>query len=1091
MQNLIVYKASAGSGKTHKLTGEYLMLAFKGDYRNILAVTFTNKATAEMKSRIVDELHRLAAGKKSDYLEMLSQQLHKDEKSIRIRAKEILDAILRNYSRFSVGTIDSFFQRIIRGFAREAGLQSVFDLELDNRRVLERALDLIMVDSSSDEELYKWLMEYAESRIRDGKSWNFRQDMMRLGQQVFSESYMQFRGELTRKLSDRSFLNSYKQKLYAVVNRYELAMKEAGRKGLDMIRQKGLEVDDFKYGSSGVAGYFEKISEKKRYEPGKRVSGASAPDDWAAKNSPARADIEALLGEGLQAALDEALVLYRDEHQLWLSAKHILSGFYTLGILNDIAVTVRNYSAENNMILLSEVVSLLSGIIAGNEAPFIYEKTGWFYRHYMIDEFQDTSRVQWQNFIPLIAESMSRGHRNILVGDVKQSIYRWRNSDWNILASGVEKMAGHHGVIAETLEHNWRSRRAVIEFNNSLFDILPGRMEMQLGQECAGAGFDNHEASALMEQLRNAYRGHNQSIPGTVERDGGFVRVSFFDNTGGDWRDEVLRELPSLLLEIKGRGFRLRDIAILVRNHRDGNDIASRLLGWQAEQNEDTAQKLSFISEEFLLLNESLSVRLLLALIRFMADPSDRLNKAVIINEFCRYLGARPDEYDTDHRLFGDPANYAGEGWDKLMPSDFAGSAGFLQRLSLYELVEQLIRCFGLDKKEREIPYLMAFQDAVADFSRREGGGPAAFARWWEENGARLAVSSNDNQDAVRIMTIHKSKGLQFGVVLVPFGDWLTDHNPMFDNFLWCRPDRKPFDELPLVPVKYRSDMAGTIFSPDYFKEKMQVYVDNLNLLYVAFTRAKEELFAYAPVPGKSRMEKGDVRSVADLLWSALGPGTPAGAGLDNGKVKWQWEGSSLMFKCGSPVFGKADEEVSSDGELVARKYPVHQVMDKPGLRIAGSPLPAAMYGSYDDPVERGRIIHEILSDIILAEDIENAVMKRCFEGRISSVQAQRLTDDIRKMIRQSGTGTWFDGSMRVLTEISVLLPGGKVRRPDRVMFSGDEVVVVDYKSGMREPETHDRQMRGYIRDIEDMGCPVVKGYLWYTGTGQLVEVKE
>ncbi len=1072
MNNLIVYKASAGSGKTHRLTGEYLKLAFAGDFRHILAVTFTNKATAEMKSRIIDELHRLAAGAASGYLEMLAGQQGADEQTVRRRAGEILRSVLQNYSRFSVGTIDSFFQRIIRGFAREAGLQSAFDLELDNGRVLDRVLDMIIAECAADEELQRWLMDFAESRIREGRSWNFRQELGRLGRQVFSEEFMQLRGEMTGRLSDRSFLGEYMGQLHAVAARYEKKMEESGRKGLDMIRGRGLEVGDFKYGSSGVAGYFEKIAVKKEYAPGKRVAAVTGPEDWFAKNSPKSEAIRALVEGGLQQVLDEALALYRNGHPLWVSARHILSSFYTLGILNDIALRVREDAAATNTMLLTEIVSLLRGIIGSNEAPFIYEKTGWFYRNYMIDEFQDTSRVQWQNFIPLIIESLGKGQRNILVGDVKQSIYRWRNSDWNILASEVGEAAGRHGCRVETLGYNWRSRRMVTGFNNALFGDAPRLMTDQLGRECASAGFGETETAALQEQIRNAYEGHAQKVPDRADREGGYVQVTFADNITGGWREEVLSLLPGLLLDILSRGFEMRDIAILVRNNRDGNEIASMLLEWQASHREG-GNRLAFISEEFLLLNESVSVRLLLALIRFIADPSEKLDRAVIINEYCRYLEQAPVGHGNDHLLFGLQDNYLDEGWDRLMPHEFTGGLAELGRLSLYELVEQLIRCFGLDKSEREIPFLMAFQDAVVDYSRREPGGPAAFAQWWEENGARLAVSSNDNQDAVRIMTIHKSKGLQFRVVVVPFADWLTDHNTLFDNFLWCRPSVEPFDELPLVPVRYRSDLAKSIFAADYFREKMQVFVDNLNLLYVALTRAADELYVHAPLPGEKRIDNGEIKSVSDLLYFVLR----------------QWDDTGAVYSCGSKLAVEASAKDRPGETLVAKRYRVHDVVNKPGLRLAGTPRGASVVAD-DDPAVQGRLIHEIFSDIVVAGDIDRAVMKRCFEGRLSSDRAERLSAGIASLIEESGAASWFDGSWKVMNEVSVLLPGGKTRRPDRVMIKGGEVVVVDYKSGTEEPELHGAQMRSYIRDIESMGYDRVRGFLWYTGTGKIIEVK-
>ena len=1093
MEKLIIYKASAGSGKTYKLTEEYLGMALRSPFGQILAVTFTNKATAEMKERITGVLNGLASGDDSSYLKVLMEVTGMDEDSLRKKSHEVLEDILHNYSRFSVGTIDSFFQRVIRGFARESGLQSAFELELDNSRVLDKVIDRILEETETNAELRKWLMRYADSRIRDGQSWSFRKDIGRLGEQVFSETFMQFRQEMTRKLSDKAFMNDYLSSLYALKSKFENEMSGLGLTAVGFMGERGLTVRDFSYGATGVAGYFEKIAAKKNFEPGKRVLDAlDNPDAWSSKSSKRRDEIAAAVEDGLNTFLKDAIEKYSAAYPEYVTANMVIANFYTLGILNDITRQTREYAEENNLFLLSDVASLLAGIINGNEAPFIYEKTGHFYRHFMIDEFQDTSRIQWNNFIPLITDSLSENKRNILVGDIKQSIYRWRNGDWRILAGEVEQEMKLFEPVVRPLEINWRSRRNLVEFNNMLFERSPAIMQEQFRREYADSALPGDAGAVQEEQIATAYRDHSQRVPDDPSKEGGYVSVRFAGDGHGNWKEEVLDELPGLLAGIINKGYNRRDIAILVRNSRDGRDIAKRLLEWQAATGRDTGMNLDFISEEFLLLRESVSVRLLAALIRFLSDPSDKINIAEMLNLWCRYVNRPKDDNFTVHGIFGGITADDNRYPEELLPDEFASERDHLQQLSLYELTERLISIFGLNNLPGEAPYLMAFQDVVLDYSGKEGGGPGSFAGWWEENGGRFSVSSSDSQDAMRIMTIHKSKGLQFKVVVLPFGEWKTDHNPLHDNFMWCRPDRPPFNRLDLVPVKYKSDLAGSIFVVDYFNEKMQVFVDNLNLLYVAFTRAEEELHVFTPTPAENRKEKDQVKSVSELLYRIL-PVLPATGEMSAVSypdvLTCSWSEEKRWFTAGTTGSPSGTPGKEYTGEFRSGAYRVNDFRTKLKLRLYGN-LYLDKEGETGKNIARGRLMHEIFENIVTAADVKRAVKQKCYEGLVSSGEIDALADQIHSMIDDRRVAGWFDGSWKVRNETGILLKTGRTRRPDRVMIREGEVVVVDYKFGASGNPGYAGQVRRYMKEIENMGYANVKGFVWYPSAGELDEVE-
>ncbi|MFO7923914.1 MAG: UvrD-helicase domain-containing protein [Bacteroidales bacterium] len=1089
MDGLIIYKASAGSGKTYKLTEEYLGLVFGGvPFHRILAVTFTNKATAEMKERITGVLNTLASGGISPYLPYLLKYTGGDEVLLRLKAGEILNDILHNYSRFSVGTIDSFFQRIIRGFARETGLESGFELELDNMRILNKVTDLLIAETEVNDDLQRWLGRFAESRIKEGLSWNFRKDIGKLGRQVFNETFTQCRHEMNEKLSDRSFMNDYLSALYFVKRRFEERMGQKGAEALAFIEERGLSVSDFSYKSGGVAGYFEKITVKKDYEPKLRVTEALGDTEkWYSKSSLKKEEIAGAVENGLARILDEALEIYSTDYPSYVSADLVLSNFYTLGILNDIIKKIREYTEANNLFMLSDVASLLSMIIEGNDAPFVYEKTGYFYRHFMIDEFQDTSRVQWQNFAPLITDSLAEDNRNILVGDVKQSIYRWRNGDWRILAGEIERDMGHYSPHVKKLEINWRSRRTIVEFNNFMFRHAPLVMQEQFRNEYHSSNLPEDLMSRLREQIGIAYGEHSQKLPDGSGHKGGYVSVSFIKNEGS-WREEAIKRLPGLLGDIRSRGYRLSDIAILVRNNGDGRDVAKALMDLQAGREDTEMLRLDFISEEFLLLQESVSVQLLLALLKFISGDQGMMNKAVIINEYCRYLGHSETVNANGHDLFGNLSGDDGKSWEKMLPDRFIESMTYLDQLSLYEMVEELIALFGLDDRVSETPYLMALQDAVLEYSRKEGGGPGQFIDWWEENSGKLSVSSSERQDAMRIMTIHKAKGLQFKVVVIPFGEWKTDHDPVHDNYLWCRPQQDPFARIELVPVRYKSAMAKSIFAYDYFNEKMQVFVDNLNLLYVASTRSEEELHLFTPLPSEKQVEKGDVKSISGLLYRILGTFSSDPAGEGN-PTEGTWDEESKVFTAGSPCSYAASETAITKDVFYAGRYRVNNFREKLRLRLYGNLIfdEGEKIGSR---IDHGKIMHEIFENIITADDVERAVKQKCYEGRINIRDIEEIVPEINAAIGKDEVAHWFDGSRQVINETGILLENGRIRRPDRVMIKEGEVIVVDYKFGEGVKSYYRTQVRQYMKELQKMGYSGIVGYVWYYHPGKLDEVR-
>jgi ATP-dependent helicase/nuclease subunit A len=586
-----IYRSSAGSGKTYTLTREYLSLALQSPeyFRTILAVTFTNKATQEMKSRIIETLHELAEGEPHSMREALREATGLEDDALTRRAQEVLSAILHNYSHFSVSTIDSFFQRIIRSFAKEIGLRAGFKVELDQQKVLDDLIDRVLAGIGTDKHLTRWLTQFAEEQIDEGKSWDIRRSIRSLAGEIFTESYKVHEKGLQRLAHNEKGLLKVLGQLKEQKVVFEEKMDALGHAGLQFLEERGLRVEDFAYGKSGPANYLNAIlKENGQYAPGKRVLEVlEDPDKWSPKSNKQRDYFIAAALEGLSPRLQQALALYESGYETYLTAKEVLRFIYTLGILAHLTAVLSKYREDNDLLLISDAALFLKDIIGENETPFIYEKTGTRYQHFLIDEFQDTSGFQWDNFRPLVQDSVAAGNLNLVVGDIKQSIYRWRGGDWKLLLHKIEADIGSENTQQETLNHNRRSCRNIIDFNNSLFYQAAWEL-VEVCESKITEVADGMEQAALHFELQNlaaAYADVFQIYPeGKANTPCGLVNVHFLeaDEEEGSWKVQAQLGMLSTIQELQDSGYKARDIALLVRSNREGQELASVLM--QAEE---------------------------------------------------------------------------------------------------------------------------------------------------------------------------------------------------------------------------------------------------------------------------------------------------------------------------------------------------------------------------------------------------------------------------------------------------------------------------------------------------------------------------
>jgi ATP-dependent helicase/nuclease subunit A len=1118
LSGLTIYKASAGSGKTFAITREYIHLLFRDadNYRHILGVTFTNKATAEMKGRIVAELHKLATGAASPYADKLCSDFRLTPQVLKQRSALILSKILHDYSHFSIFTIDSFFQRIIRTFAREIGFYQGFEIELDQSRILTAAVDQMIFELDANPVLKDWLVRFAENKIVEGSSWNFNRDIEKIGNEVFKENFKEFGSTLIDKITDKTFIHNFSEKLSHIRTNFENALRQKGLEAVAIIQKHALISDDFNGKSkTGIGGFFEKIAKLERFDKWEVKDNARNHfdniDKWSAKTAPAakKNDIQSAYNAGLNKLLGEIIAMHDDQLRTYQSAVEVQKNLYVLGVVADLLIHIREYTSGRNLFMISDTAQFLRRLIDGSDAPFVYERTGTFIHHFMIDEFQDTSALQWYNFKPLIVNSLAEGNENWVVGDVKQSIYRWRNSDWTILSEKITGEVYPHAFKVENLHYNYRSSRNIIQFNNSFFGnaIAALRNEVMASQaEAPIEGMDDFD-----RLLSNAYSDFAQLVPDKNNTDRGFVKVGVIsknDDSDLKFEDQVLEKLPAILENLQDQQYNLKDIAILVRTRAEGNSVSEFLLKYQ-KQKGNSQYRYDILSNDSLLLKNSEVIKWLVAAFTCIASPDDHLNKAFLAYQYAQYLypttaQAQESNSNTTNQSASNASNppqVSGEttGTDRNIHSLFSSSERLsgklgeffgqenLKQYPVYELCDKLIEFFGLANLKSELPFIQAFQDMLQEYMRKEPVDLNSFLHWWEENQEKRVISMPDGQDAIRLMTFHTAKGLEFGVVLIPFGDWTFMKSGWGGNMLWCSTDVEPFADLELLPVNLSKGLEKTIFSRDYFREKALSYVDNLNLLYVAFTRAIDALYVFIPEPTKDAIDNNIGNLICQSLSSvAIEPSTVDYPAI---RLNDYWLKDENTFAYGQLPLSEIKKEQEETISLDAASYTVRSVSDVVKQVIQANDYMVGEGETLASRINTGKIMHEVFQRIKTPDDVDDALLTLLLEGKISASDVKQLSTDIRKLLSNKKINDWFSSNWEVRTEAGILLQDGSLPRPDRVLTNGSKAVVIDYKFGETEQEANLWQVRNYMKYIRQMNYTQVEGYLWYVNMNKVVAV--
>ena len=1054
MGGVKLLKASAGSGKTYQLAYEYVrnVIIDPSQYRHILAVTFTNKATEEMKHRIIDEISALACGKKSGYLTQLQEDTGFDTEAIQKRAAQARTKILHDYSHFAILTIDKFFQRIIRSFIKELGIELNFNLELQTDTLLSSAADLLIDEISVDEALRKWILEFVEEKIEENKKWDIKTELTRLGTELFKENYKRSESEMASKEKLGNIVAKTTSHALAI----RTQMQNEANKALIIIEQAGLCIGDFANGWNGFANYFTKIASGEIVPYGKRVSDALASEEkWYAKNAARKEDILKIIPQ-LYPILKSLCETYDKNIKFLNSAALLRENYRNFALLTDLARKIEELCAAENIMPISETNHILHRLIADNDTPFIFEKVGNHYTHFMIDEFQDTSAMQWENFIPLLENAVAQSDENpvLLVGDVKQSIYRWRGGDWRILADQIHRQ--FRELIPINLTVNYRSRENIVTFNNNLIAACTETDNAQLNAELETAYEKGYIRSAckteLTDMLRNAYA--NQAQQTVPDQKGGYVNLTLY--TRDEATGELLPPVIARIEQLQQRGYAPGDIAILVRYNADGAKIANMILDYKS-LHPDSPYGFDVVTQEALTIGSSPTIGFVIACLKIASSPNDTINRA-IYNQWC------------------------GAPFDQELSQDEVDFFRQIRLLSPSEAFETLLNRFRLGDKSSNIAYLQAFHEQILTFCNSTVADIPLFVKWWEENGAKQSIQVPAGKSSITIISIHKAKGLQYKAVIIPYCNWSLIPNNR--TILWAENSQANPEFPTKIPIAYKEKMRESYYAEDFYNELVLSHVDNINTFYVATTRAMEEL--HLMIPDNSR-KTGDRIStlineclqISDDQWKI---------GQVGGRLH-QEKGLTIM-EFGEPILAST-KRLDSE-EVLYLPYPSYDTTDRLALKLQQQRYTENNDRPYDiSPRDFGILMHQVFESAGTTADIEQAILDLEQNGHISPEETLQLHETVRKAFQNPLVQSWFDGTWEhIRNESGIILPqSSDTRRPDRVMLKGDRAVVVDYKFVLNRPASHRRQIREYMDLLKQMGYKNIEGYLWYVSLDDIEPV--
>ena len=1117
-----MYKASAGAGKTYTLAAEFianLLNDFKTTrepHCHQLAITFTRKATTEMKERILENLYELAhcVEEQQAFLNVVRQKLlvPASDREISLMTRSLLREILHGYDRFHVTTIDSFFQSLLSNLAHELGLTATFKVDLNNDDLLQRGVDKMLQGLESDSQELKWVSQYIEQRLEDDsdKSWRVEHSLSNLARELTKESYVKQRRLLQNFTLDNDLAKRYRDVLHSLK-----------KNSIEEIQQSAQDAEDFIVGSEGysrisrggdVEKYLHRAMEYKfsTTDPSNTVLKIVDDSGKALKAADKKTGKYDGWASDLSNHLDQLLTTIDNANFTINSCDLSLQHFNELRLLDAISASVQELNTENDTFLLAYTPILFAEMVGKSEASFVFERAGTQFNHVMIDEFQDTSELQWTNLRNLFVENIAHGNSCMLVGDVKQGIYRWRGGDW----SGLANIKDDAITDIQTLDSNFRSGEKIVNFNNAIFVKMAQVIAEASEEDAAGEG--GVLTSLYAEDL----------VKQNPVREGGFVRVliekkpekttssaknkadaieASEDNEGETAEFSPEDDLREQIMRLYRAGVPFDKMGILVRNNKDSGKLIEYFAEYEKEHAHDKDfVRIELVSDEAYVLSASRGVQLIVKALQYIHNRTDE----VALNYVLKHC---PEEAKgTVHGLLVE--------WSKQS----------YQMLPFYDLIQQLIHYLELDKQPGEASYLYSLLDMVVAFLDDNVPDLGRFLQVCEESLGKKSVPASVVK-GVRILTIHKSKGLDFHSVFIPYCNWELVSSGQKQSMIWTSPQEVPFNEIPLLPVKLSAAAENSIYKDEYLQELRNQRIENLNLLYVAFTRARQNLVICAPklprnydksiVPalqktitqlGWTDLFHGDVRLEEDDTQILLEIAQPSTAecivatqttSLEEGKpAKVVNEKTKNPFKINAITervnLETSNHEVKFRQSQSARLYNAALMeavqagnADGDAANMSNtSELDLEFFAKREAAQRRGTLLHHLMEEIESEADVETVLQSAICEGKIAPIEE---VGEMRKLLRRAMeheiAKEWFDGTWQLYRECTILTrdENGNVHapRPDRVMMRGDEAIVVDYKFGLPRPDYHE-QVRHYCQLLQQMGKQNVKGYLWYVASG-------
>ncbi|MDR1848358.1 MAG: UvrD-helicase domain-containing protein [Bacteroidales bacterium] len=1021
MSNTIIYSASAGSGKTFSLVSEYisLLIANPRAYKNILAVTFTNKATLEMKERILEVLKGLAweSPNVQQYLNKISAKGFSHQ-AIKTNAFEALMNIIHDYSNFYVETIDTFFQRILRNLAREIGVSSYFNLLLDDKDYTKQAVKNLLdsVENNANPQLKNWLTLFINERIENGERWNLENTLVHFANQNLHKSVV--KENINDPSLDVNRLLETAQKLLKETNIFIEKVNKYGREIKNICSNYGFDATDFKGQNRGIYSKFDRLIHFNRANNDSLFKEGAAEDIsvWLKKDA-LNSDKESIIKAELMPLYGRINELFSEPYRLFFTQCCVLNRIYQTGLLKYIATEKAELLKEDSMFVLRDTPALLADMVTDpDDISFIYEKTGARFKHIMIDEFQDTSVLSWRNFRLLLQECLSNGNDVFIFGDVKQAIYRWNEGDWSMLNGLINNDKNFSfGLYPRTilLEDNWRTGRNIVDFNNALFKKT----------------YQQKDPSIAQNLIQNP------------QKEDGLVRASFVQTPKGE--DKTINMNEHLQREIDyylDNGYQLDDMVILSRSNEKISIIADFL-----KDRTHNGVPYNPISDEAFAFSASQDVLIMVNAMKFIDDKRNTIALS--------WLLAQRNE-DVDFWLQRDE--------NGLFINDYLESLRQIKDKPLLEIAFSIAEKLNVNN---DSSFVTAFYDKVLLYAEQKGSNLENFLSYWETDLQYQNISASQRKKSLQLTTIHKAKGLEYPVVIVPYCDWKLIKK---GEMLWVE-NTKGIGDVKIFSASLKS-LESTLYAEDAEKEAYAQEMDNTNLLYVALTRAKDCLSLLAEPP----QNKDGYTNVADLLYDFF---------LSNYDSEEDREEGDEQF-----VIGNLPAQKPKSPTQETHTLPLKLGYNKVMMALSDNARQYFSAQSLSPSLARGNLLHRLMSLIITKEDKDKAINEVSVEYDLSAEKKAELNTTLEAMFAKTDSFLWFSGKYKTLIEQPLLTLDEnnkpKTYRPDRVMIGEKEIIIVDYKFSLSQTHINEyrEQISHYATLLSRMGYVNISAYLWLIG---------